>query len=113
MMRRGQDGPEAKVTADIATRADLSRAYLAFLLSSPASVPLEYSYVGEAEAPDGKAEVVDVVGPNNFSVRLFLDHKTSRPLMITYKGKAPRFEVRTVTGPQGNREEIEKRAKEE
>jgi hypothetical protein len=113
VIRRAQDGPDAKVSAEIATRADLTRAYLAFLLSSPASVPLEYTYVGEAEAPDGKAAIVDVKGPNNFSVRLFLDQKTSRPLMISYKGKAPRFEMRTVGGGRAEPEDIEKQAKEE
>jgi hypothetical protein len=113
VVRRPAETPEAKAGAELATRADLSRAYLTFLLSSPASTPLEYTYVGEAEAPDGKAEVVDVIGPNNFNLRLFLDQKTGRPLMMSYKGRAPRYSMRTITGDQGSPEEIRKKADEE
>lgn len=113
MIRRPAETPETKGSAELAMRADLSRAYLAFLLSSPEAIPFEYSYVGEAEAPDGKAEVVDIVGPNNFNVRLFLDQKSGRPLMMSYRGKAPRFSMRTITGDQGSPEEIKKKADEE
>ncbi|MEP7274597.1 MAG: hypothetical protein ABI882_24115, partial [Acidobacteriota bacterium] len=110
VIRRAPDaGPEAKAGSENAIRADLARMSLAFLLSGPSAIPLEFNYVGEAEAPEGKAEVVDVVGPN-FSTRLFLDQKTSRPLMMTYKGRQPRISMRTVTGPAPNREEMDKRA---
>lgn len=111
--RAPEGGPEVRANSENAVRADLARTSLAFLLSTPSTVPLEYTYVGEAEAPDGKAEVIDVTGPNNFSVRIFLDQKTSRPLMMTYKGRAPRYTMRTITGPQVNREEMDKRAQEE
>ena len=39
---------------------------LAFLLTSPASMPLEYSYGGEAESADGKADVLDAKGRRQF-----------------------------------------------
>lgn len=114
VIRRAPDGgPDANARAEGGIRSDLTRLCLAFLLSTPPSVPIELTYVGEAEAPEGKAEVIDLVGPNNFSVRLFLDQKTSRPLMMTYQGRAPRFEVRTMTQTGGHREEMEKRAEEE
>ena len=57
-------------------RADLARMALAFLLTSPASMPLEFTYGGEAESDDGKADVVDAKGAGNFAARIFLDQKT-------------------------------------
>ena len=54
----------------------MARFALAFLLTSPPSMPLEFAYGGEAEADDGKADVVDAKGPGSFAARLFLDKKT-------------------------------------
>jgi len=76
-------------------RADMTRFALALLLTSPLSMPLEYAYGGEAEADDGKADVVDAKGPGSFAARLFLDQKTHRPLMLAYRGAAPRMMMRT------------------
>jgi len=79
-------------------RADMTRFALALLLTSPPSMPLEYAYGGEAEADDGKADVVDAKGPGSFTARLFLDQKTHRPLMLAYRGAAPRMMMRTQRG---------------
>ena len=79
-------------------RADMTRFALALLLTSPLSMPLEYAYGGEAEADDGKADVVDAKGPGSFAARLFLDQKTHRPLMLAYRGAAPRMMMRTQRG---------------
>ena len=57
-----------------------------------------YTYGGEAEAEDGKADVVDAKGPGSFAVRLFFDKKTHRPLMLSYRGAAPRMVVQTQRG---------------
>ena len=90
-------GSDAETQALRASRAELTRLALAFLLTPPASMPLEYSYGGEAEAEDGKADVLDVKGPSSFVARLFLDKASHRPLMLTYKGVAPRMVVSTQT----------------
>jgi len=79
-------------------RADMARFALAMLLTAPAAMPLEYAYGGEAEADDGKADVVDAKGPGSFAARLFLDQKTHRPLMLAYRGAAPRMMMRTQRG---------------
>ncbi len=57
------------------------------LLSLPPSFTA--SYAGEAEAPDGKADAVDVKGPENFVLRMFLDKQTHRVLMATYAIDSP------------------------
>jgi len=82
-------------------RAEMARTVLALLLASPSSMPLEFAYGGEAEADDGKADVIDAKGAGSFAARLFLDQKTHRPLMLQYRGLAPqvRIESRQRQGP--------------
>jgi hypothetical protein len=91
-------GPDGEAQALRNQRADMARFTLAFLLTAPASIPLEYTYGGEAEAEDGKADVVEAKGPGSFSARLFLDKKTHRPLRLAYRGAAPRMIVQTQRG---------------
>ena len=91
-------GPDAEAQALRNQRADMARFALAFLLTSPSAMPLEYTYGGEAEAEDGKADVVDAKGPGSFAVRLFFDKRTHRPLMMSYRGAAPRMVVQTQRG---------------
>jgi hypothetical protein len=79
-------------------RADMARFALAFLLTATPAMPLEFTYGGEAEAEDGKADVVDAKGPGSFEARLFLDKKSHRPLMLAYRGVAPRMIMQTRRG---------------
>ena len=88
-------GAEAEAQALRNARADMTRFVLALLLTSPSSMPLEYSFGGEAESDDGKADVVDAKGPGGFAVRLFLDRKSHRPLMLQYRGVAPQMRIQT------------------
>jgi hypothetical protein len=110
MIRTGPppSGADAQALALRNQRADFTRFTLAFLLTSPEAMPLEYSYGGEAEADEGKADVVDAKGPGSFAARLFLDRKTHRPLMLSYRGAAPRIVVQTQRGegppPDPNRD---------
>jgi hypothetical protein len=84
---------EAEAQALRNARADMARTVFAFLLTSTPSLPVELSYAGEAEAADGRADVIDARGPGSFSVRLFLDRSTHRPLMLAYKGAAPQMRI--------------------
>ena len=88
-------GPDGEAQALRNQRADMTRFALAFLLTSPSAMPLEYTYGGEAEAEDGKADVVDAKGPGSFAVRLFFDKKSHRLLLLSYRGAAPRMFVQT------------------
>jgi hypothetical protein len=98
MVMRFGNGPEEEAQALRNQRADLARFTLAFLLTSSAAMPLECTYGGEAEADDGKADVVDAKGAGGFAARLFVDKKTHRPLMLSYRGTAPRMVVQTRRG---------------
>jgi hypothetical protein len=90
---------DAEAQAVRNARADLARTALAFLLTSPASLPLEFTAGGEAESDEGKADVIDAKGPGNFAARILLDQKSHRPLMIMYRGVAPRVMIQTQQGP--------------
>lgn len=80
-------------------RAEFSRYLLAWLLTSSASLPLEFSYAGETNTKEGRADILAVKGPHSFAVRLFLDQQTHRPVMLSYRGKAQR--QMTISGGGG------------
>jgi hypothetical protein len=68
-----------------ARRAELVRLSLALLLNTGDAV----TWVGTAESPDGKADVLEVKPAEGAAMRLFLDASTHLPLMITWQGAAP------------------------
>lgn len=76
-------------------RADLSRFMAALLLTS--EVPM--TLAGVAEAPDGKADVLEIKPPDAPAMRLFLAQDTHMPLMLTWRGPQPRVMVRRSQGP--------------
>jgi hypothetical protein len=118
IFRRGPGGPaadpeKARDQMRQGVRSDFARLVIGWLLTTPSSFPVEYSFAGEAESPDGKADALDVKGPGGFAIRLFLDQKTHRPLMLTYNARKPRIMTQTAApGAQRNPEEMEKRMKE-
>ena len=57
-------------------------------------VSLTYAYVGQAEAPQGKADVIDVKGPDNFAARLFIDGETHLPIMLSWQARVAGAQVR-------------------
>lgn len=106
MIRRpGGDNPHAQAQQQNAVRAEMARTMIGWLLTTPSSFPVEYTFAGVAESPDGKADVLDVKGPNDFAARLFLDQKSHKPLMLTYKGRKARVIMQTRQGPAPNNEE--------
>ena len=88
-------GSDAEGQALRNARAEFARLSLAMLLSAPKSMPVEFTYGGEAEADEGKADVIDAKGDGSFAARIFLDKKNHRPLMLQYRGAAPRMVVQT------------------
>jgi hypothetical protein len=72
-----------QMTLDL--RREAFRLLTIWLLSAPPAHPTRIEYAGVAEAPDGKADVVDVQGePAGASIRLFLDAGSHRLLMARY-----------------------------
>jgi hypothetical protein len=82
-------------------RGELARLLLGMTAGTQPGFAVTYSYVGRAESPDGKADAVDVTGPDGFAARLFIDADTHLPLMLTYTAPEPRVLTRTIGGPGG------------
>jgi len=80
--------------------AEFSRYLLAMILKPPPLLAVEYKYAGESDVEDAKADVIDVSGPDNFSVRVFFDQKSHLPLLLSYRGPKPR--VMTMTRQAGS-----------
>ena len=110
IVRPGPTDPKAIATQSRALRKEFARQLLSWLLIAPATLPLEYSYAGEAEVKDAKADAIDVKGPDDFAVRLFLDKQTHLPLLLSYRGPQPRMGM--VRRQMGNPEDADKQRKE-
>jgi hypothetical protein len=82
------------------SRAEISRLMLGWFATTHPAIAAEYTYVGEAESPDGKADVIDAKNADGFSARLFIDRETHLPLMVTYQGPQPRM-ITAGGPPQG------------
>jgi hypothetical protein len=111
MVLRGPGGREMseeqlKEMRREARRAELSRYMLAWLLATDAPV----GHAGVAEAPDGKADVLEVKAAEGPALRLFIDQQTHMPLMLTWKGRQPRMLVRRAQGGPPNRDDVAREA---
>jgi hypothetical protein len=69
--------------------------------ASFSSYPLTFSYVGQAEAPQGKAEVIEAKAAPNFSVRLFVNSQTHLPIMVSWQAPARPAGMPGRGGPGG------------
>jgi hypothetical protein len=87
----------ARVTA---LKQDFARLALGMFATSFSAYPLTFTYVGEAEAPQGKADVIDAKGPNNFTLRLFIAKDTHLPVMVSWQGAPPGRGGRGMPGAQ-------------
>jgi hypothetical protein len=94
----GVADPE-KMTADekaefdqkrlLANKKEFAKLTLGMFAMSLAAYPLELSDGGQAESPDGKADVIDVKGEGGFAAKLFIDAQTHLPLMLSWMDKEP------------------------
>ena len=82
-----------------ATKQDFVRLTLGMFAGSFSTYPLTFNYVGQAEAPQGSADVLEVKGPANFSAQLFVNSQTHLPIMISWKGPAGRGRGPAPGGP--------------
>jgi hypothetical protein len=54
------------------------------LFGASSAYPLTFSYAAIAEAPQGRADVLDVKGEGNFALRFFINIETRLPIMVTW-----------------------------
>jgi hypothetical protein len=77
-------GPAVPPNPTIPVKQDFVRLTLGMFATSFSSYPLSFGHAGQAEAPEGKADVLEVKGNSNFSARFFIDSKTHLPLMLSW-----------------------------
>jgi hypothetical protein len=81
-----------------ARQTELARFMLMWLLAADGEV----AWIGTAEAPDGKADVLEIIPAAGPPLRLFLDAASHMPLMITWQGAAPQLIVAGRRGGRGD-----------
>jgi hypothetical protein len=94
--------PEQQADADKrllrSVKQDVSRLMLGWFATTHPAIQVQYTFIGEAESPDGKAYVIEAKGGDDFVARLFVDEETHLPLMVTYQAPQPR--IVTAGGPR-------------
>ena len=100
--------PEQKAASDqrllMVAKKDFARMTVGMFGSSYEGFPLEFSYAGQADAPEGKAHVIAIKGADSFDAKLFVDAKTNMPLMLSWSDKEPMQMIQNINrggGPGG------------
>jgi hypothetical protein len=96
-----KDDPEMAKRSLRRNQADAARLLLGLIGSPQPGFDVSYSYGGQAESPDGKADIIDVSGAEGFKVRLFVDTESHLPLMLTYMDAEPRVVMSTFNRGAG------------
>src|SRR5215470_2117172 len=84
---RGPAGPP--VPPIVAVKQDFARLMLGMFAASFPSFPLTFKYGAVGEAPEGKADVLDVNGPANLVMRFVVQHDTHLPVLLMWNAPAP------------------------
>jgi hypothetical protein len=83
---RGGPPPAARLTT---VKQDFARLMLGAFAASFPSYPLTFKYAAEGEAPEGKADILDVNGPPPFAARLVVQRETHLPVMLMWQAPGP------------------------
>ena len=82
----GRGGPPAPPQQRVnAAKQDFVRLTLGMFATSFSGYPLIFRYAAVGEAPEGKADVLDVTGPANFSARFVVQQQTHLPVMLMWQ----------------------------
>src|SRR3954466_10000759 len=85
----GFNGEALIQTKAPAVKQDFARLTLGMFAASFAGYPLTFTYAGQAEAPQGKADVLDAKGAPNVTMRLFIAQTTHLPIMVSWTAPPP------------------------
>ena len=94
---RGPGGPP--VPPIVAVKQDFARLMLGMFATSFPSFPLTFKYAALGEAPEGKADVLDVAGPANAVMRFVVQRDTHLPVMVMWTAPAPGQPARGRAAP--------------
>jgi hypothetical protein len=85
-------GPSPQAVAQqrlVGVKQDFARLMLGIVAASFSPYPLTFKYLAEGDAPEGKADILDVAGPVNFSARLVVQRDTHLPVMLMWQAPGP------------------------
>jgi hypothetical protein len=82
-------------------KQDFVRLTLGMFAGSFDAYPLTFTYAGQAEAPQGKADVIDAKGAGTFTARLFINSETHLPIMVSWQGQNMPMRGMPGRGPGG------------
>jgi hypothetical protein len=87
----GRGGPPMNPVEQRLTvvKQDFARLMLGAFATSFPTYPLTFKYAGIGEAPEGKADILEVTGPANFSEQLVVQQDTHLPVMLMWQQPAP------------------------
>jgi hypothetical protein len=88
------DDPEQQAKT---VRAAMARTEMALLVTSPDPV----AWIGVAESPDGRADVLQFKTADGVDTKLLLDEKTHLPLMMAWPGVVQSFNRNNNNGNRG------------
>jgi hypothetical protein len=84
----GRGGPPPPSPAQqrvAAVKQDFVRLTLGMFATSFAGYPLTFKYAAQGEAPEGKADILDVTGLANFAARFVVQRETHLPVMLMWQ----------------------------
>ena len=86
----GRGGPPPQLSALRVNnvKQDFARWWIGMFVSSFSSFPVTFTRAGQAEAPQGQADVLDAKGPGSFASRLFILKESRLPIMLSWQGQA-------------------------
>lgn len=82
-----------------AIKQDFVRLTLGMFAQSMPVAPLTFGYAGQAEAPQGRADVIDIRGEGTFALRYFLNSETHLPIMVSWQQPPTSVAVRVPGFP--------------
>lgn len=82
--RAGGPPPDPRTARVTALKQDFVKLTLGMFATSFSDYPLTFSQIGQAEAPQGKADILDVKGPGAFVLKLFINSDTHLPIMVSW-----------------------------
>jgi hypothetical protein len=88
MTGRGPLPAQLSTMRVITTKQDFARWWLGMFAGSFTTFPVTLTRIGEAEAPQGRAEVLEVKGPGDFAARLFILTTSHLPIMLSWQATA-------------------------
>jgi len=97
----GRGGPPAQQRV-AAIKQDFVRLTLGMFASSFSSYPLTFKYAAQGEAPEGKADILDISGPANFSARFVVQRDTHLPVILMWQLPATNVVFRIPGQPVPN-----------